>query len=136
MVTRTSKRGKTNTEKPTVQLSCKGFGFYTNCEHRPALPFLCWANVHTASWRLRSRVFLHHLLPANRVTAESSGCLALESGVDTAGMGLDPACLHSSRGKGNFFPWFLPLTPLRALKARKVCRFVCFGVSNFTCMTV
>lgn len=45
--------------------TCKHFGFYTNCEHRPALPSVCWANVHTAGMQagdLRSSVYLHHLL--------------------------------------------------------------------------
>lgn len=137
VVTGTLKGGKTNRQQR--RFLANTFGFYTNCEHGPALPSVCCANVHTAhvqAGELRSCVHLHHLLPANRVTGESLSCLIPANGGDTAGISPDPACPHSSSGKGSCLPWFLPLTPLRALKARKVCRFVCFGVSNFTCMTV
>lgn len=137
VVTGTLKGGKTN--KQQRRFLANTFGFYRNCEHGPALPSVCCANVHTAhvqAGELRSCVHLHHLLPANRVTGESLSCLIPANGVGIAGISPDPACPHSSSGKGSCLPWFLPLTPLRALKARKVCRFVCFGVSNFTCMTV
>lgn len=122
----TLKREETN--RRSVQLSCKHFAILRSLTGSMNLVFPPCAVLMSRllGCKLKAGELCHSapFTACNGAIGEILSCFVLVDGVDTAGLSLVTTCLHISSGEGSRFPWFIPLSPsLRALKARKVCRF-------------